>query len=404
MPKIAIASCYDKRNYGSVLQAYATQYTLSRLGCDALTLDKSGLAGAIAHGRRRYYAEHALDVSLYNTKLGFVYHRARQKTDRDFGGKMCKRSAAFERFVSDHFDFAPRMDDFRELADYCKGFDGVVVGSDQLWLPVNIAGGYYTLSFVEPPTKKISYATSFGVSSLSQRELGRAARFLSSFDSISVREVTGVQIVEGATGQKCPVVCDPTMLMTREEWLDVADEGYPRPQKDYVFCYFLGKNLWNRRCAERLARSYGCALVAVTHIDEYVEYDEGYADVYPYDADPSAWIGLLAGAKYVCTDSFHGTVFATLFNRPFFTFRRYEDAGRQSTNSRLDTLLGKLGLMDRLCETDEAFEAARMCEIDFGVVDERIAAFRGESESYLVHALGLDGRSPSGEDEQGLIA
>lgn len=404
MPKIAIASCYDKRNYGSVLQAYATQYTLSRLGCDALTLDKSGLAGAIAHGRRRYYAEHALDVSLYKAKLGFAYHRARQKIDRGFGDKMRRRSAAFERFVSDRFDFSPRMDDFRELTDYCKGFDGVLVGSDQLWLPVNIAGGYYTLSFVEPPTKKISYATSFGVSSLSCKDLGRATGFLSSFDSISVREATGAQIVEEAMGKKCPIVCDPTMLMTHDEWLDVADKSYPHPQKDYVFCYFLGKNLWNRRCAERLARSCGCALVAVTHLDEFVEYDEGYADVYPYDAGPAAWIGLLASARYVCTDSFHGTVFATLFNRPFFTFRRYEDAGRQSTNSRLDTLLEKLGLMGRLCETEGAFDTACACEIDFDAVDERIAAFRGESESYLAKALGLDGFGPSGEGAQGASA
>lgn len=399
-PKVAVASCYDKKNYGSVLQAYATHHVIDRLGCEVLTLDKSGLSGAIAQGRRSYYREHAADLSLYKAKLGFALHRIRQKANRDFGAKMKERGAAFDRFVADRFAFSRKVNSFEDLTDYCRQFDDVVVGSDQLWLPVNISGNYFTLSFVEPPTKKISYATSFGVSSLSEKELERVGGFLSSFDSLSVRETTGAQLVKEATGRSSAVVCDPTMLMTRDEWNKVADRDYPRPEGGYIFCYFLGKNLWNRECAEKLALSCGCPIVAMAHLDEYVKYDDRYADVYPYDAGPDAWIGLLAGAKYVCTDSFHGTVFASLFNRPFFTFRRHENVGQQSTNSRLDTLLHELGLMDRLYETREAFEAACDHGIDFVEVNRRIDAYRRGSESYLRKALGVGNDSAANDESR----
>ena len=386
--KIAIASCPDKVNFGSVLQSWATERAVEALGYEALTIDKRCLRREIARGRRSYYTEHLLDLSLYRAKFGFVWHRVRQKVNGDFGRRMAERREVFRAFEKENFSYAPRATTFTGLAREVSDCGTVLVGSDQLWLPVNIAGGYFTLEWVEPPVRKVSYATSFGVSELSERYMRRTEEFLDSFFAVSVREDTGADLVERACGARPAVVCDPTMLLAAEDYRrELVDPAYEVPSEPYVFCYFLGKNVWNRKCARSLARATGCRIVSVAHPDEYVAYDDSYADIYPWDAGPAEWVALIAGARYVCTDSFHGSVFSALFNVPFFTFRRHEGMGVQSTNSRLDTLLSRIGARERLCETPEAFRAAMAQEVDWAPVNANVVAYRAESRAWLEHSL-----------------
>lgn len=386
--KIAIASCPDKVNFGSVLQSWATERAISGLGYEALTIDKRGLYPEIGRGRRSYYMEHLLDLSLYRAKLGFIGHRVRQKVSGGFGRKMAERRAAFRAFEEGGFAYTPRTSTFKELAEAVSDCDAVVVGSDQLWLPVNIAGGYFTLEWVEQPVRKVSYATSFGVSELPEKYMRRTGEFLDGFAAVSVREDTGADIVERARGIRPAVVCDPTMLLTADDYRsELVNPAYEIPSEPYAFCYFLGRNVWNRECARELARETGCKIVAVAHPDEYIAYDDSYADVYPWGAGPAEWVSLLAGARFVCTDSFHSSVFSALFNVPFFTFRRHEGMGSQSTNSRLDTLLSRIGAQGRLCETPEAFRAAMAREVDWSAVNANVAAYRAESRGWLEAAL-----------------
>lgn len=386
MAKIAVASCHDKKNFGSMLQAWATERAVDLLGHDVVTIDKTGLGGDIARGRRSYYREHLLDLELYRAKLGFVGHRVRQKTNKVFGSEMGRRYRAFDRFAADRFRLSPSFGSFEELGEWAQGLDAVVVGSDQLWLPVNIAGRYYTLDFVKKPCNKVSYATSFGVSELPGRYMDEVARFLPTFFAISVREDTGADIAEKATGARPQVVCDPTMLLDRAEWSSVADMSLV-PDVPYAFCYFMGKNVWQRECVRREADRRGLKLVAIAHPDEYVPYDDTYADVYPWDAGPAEWVGLISRAEMVFTDSFHGSAFSNIFERPFVSFRRHINAGAQSTNSRIDSLLGRLGLESRICESAELFDAIASDGVDFATSRRRLEAFRSDSLSFLEEAL-----------------
>lgn len=388
--KVAIASCHDKINFGSVLQAYATQRALVDMGADALTIDKRGLGKAISKGRDGYYLEHLFDVELYKAKLGFVGHRVKQKLDKPFGREMAARKAAFWQFEASHFRFTERAGSFEELSRLVEPFDTVLVGSDQLWLPVNIAGDYFTLSFAKPPVRKVSYATSFGVSELPGKYLDLTAHFLSDYSAVSVREDTGADLVQKATGKRCEVVCDPTMLLDAGKWSEVAAaSAVDVPDEPYVLCYFLGKNIWNRECAIRLARERGLKIVAIAHPDEYVGYDDVYADVYPWSAGPAEWVSLVSHAAYVCTDSFHGSVFSNIFHVPFSSFRRHENMGSQSTNSRIDTLLNVLGDADRICDSPEQFDAASARDVDFESVERRLEAYRSKSAAWLASALEL---------------
>lgn len=390
--RVAIASCHDKVNFGSVLQAWATQEAVCSLGYEAVTIDKRGLGAEIGRGRRGYYAGHVLDLGLYRAKLGFVGHRVRQKLDGGFGAKMRQRREAFAAFERSAFDFTDRTATFAELGQLVSSYDTVLVGSDQLWLPVNIAGDYFTLSWVQPPTHKVAYSTSFGVSELPGKYLRRTGEFLVDFDAVSVREDSGADLVQAATGRRCCVVCDPTMLLPRQRWEQLAaDVTVEPPQEPYLLCYFLGKNIWNRECAKRLADERGLKVVAIAHPDEYVAFDDTYADVYPWKAGPADWVRLVLGASFVCTDSFHGTVFSSVFEVPFVSFRRHQGMGAQSTNSRLDTLLGALGQPDRICEAPGDFDAIAARDIDFPSLRSRLQAYRAESLEFLESALAGEG-------------
>lgn len=390
--RVALATCHDKYNYGSMLQAWATQEFLKDRGFDVRTIDKVGLKGAISVGRREHYARHVTDAQMYVEKAPFALHRARQKLSRRFGREMGERRAAFDAFARDRFHLTRRTYSFDDARELSTEYDALVVGSDQLWLPVNVAGGYYTLSWAASGVRKVAYATSFGLSELDGWTSRRAGEFLQDYYAVSVREESGADIVEGATGMRPTVVCDPTMLLDAARWREMADSArIDAPGDSYVLAYFLGRNAWQRKVVRAFANAHGFKVVAVAHNDSFVRADEGYADLYPWDAGPAEWVRLIDGADLVCTDSFHGTLFSSILETPFVSFRRHSE-GDQSTNSRLDTLLGMLGLEDRLCRDPGEFEPIVATQIDFAEVNARAAERREASARWLVDSLSLGDR------------
>gem|GEM_PF-35010 len=394
--RVALATCHDKRNFGSMLQAYATQAYLEAQGFDVRTIDKTGLGKAIELGRMDYYRRNALDVQMYREKAPFVGKLLRQKARKEFSQQMGMRRRAFDAFARARFHLTRKTFSFDELRNLSREYDAVVVGSDQLWLPVNIGGGYFTLEWVDKSVRKVSYATSIGLSHLDDYYLGRMRNFLADYSAVSVREDSAAALVQKATGNRPTVTCDPTMLLTAEQWRNVADESYKGiPSEPYVLCYFMGDNPWQRQCAVRYARTHGLKVVAIAHNDVYISSDNDYADVYPWDAGPAQWLALFEHASFVCTDSFHGSVFSNLFQVPFVSFRRHAAKSGQSTNSRIDTLLRVLNLPGRICESDDAFDTIASQSIDFQKSEARLESYRAESSSWFDNALHFGGRKAS---------
>jgi ferredoxin len=390
--RVALATCHDKLNFGSMLQAYATQAYLENQGYDVRTIDKTCLSNAIEPGRMDYYRRNAFDMQMYLEKAPFVGHRVRQKTNSTFGHHMAQRQHAFDAFARNTFRLTRKCTSFDELREMSREYDAVVVGSDQLWLPVNISGGYFTLGWVDSSVRKVSYATSVGLSHLDDYYLGCMHSFLKDYYAISVREESAAAIVEEATGKRPAVTCDPTMLLTAKEWKGVANESYAGiPEKPYLLCYFMGDNPWQRSCAVRYARARGLQIVAVAHNDIYIASDDAYADVYPWDAGPAEWLALFEHASFVCTDSFHGSVFSNLFQVPFVSFRRHAAKSGQSTNSRIDTLLKVLDLSGRICNEEASFDAIAAEPIDFTSSEKKLEAYRAKSESWFDNALNFAG-------------
>ena len=384
--KVGMAINYDYPDYGGMLQAYASFRKIRDLGYKPEAINNYALSSDIKKRKMRYFAQNILDPSIVKEKSQIVFKKIRQKLNGQLRENLGKRYAAFDQFYQQKFTVSKEYASWTELSEGCRGYRAVVVGSDQLWLPSNIAGDYYTLSFVPDDIKKIAYATSFGVSKIAKGQEKKARAYLSRIDFLSAREESGQKIIKDHTGRDVPLVCDPALLLTADEWDEEATTG-KLINEPYIFCYFMGNNPWQRGFVKSLKKLTGCKIVALLHLDQYIRSDEEYVDYAPYDVSPADFVNLVKNANYICTDSFHGTVFSIIYKRDFFTFKRFSDKATLSTNSRIDTLLGRMGLQDRLVK--ESYTAKDMLsrKIDQNAVQSRLAAFREESLKYMIGAL-----------------
>lgn len=388
MKKIGVVSCYFQHNYGSMLQAYATQMALDKLGYENETIDISGFRGEIKKAKIKYFIKASITSDILLSKFGMAKNVLRKKISKsEYGALSRLRNDKFDTFSKKYFRMSQIYSSKCELGKKCKdNYSAVLVGSDQLWLPGNIAADYYTLNFVPKEVNSIAYATSFGQATLPKDSAKKASVFLKRIKHIGVREESGKKLVKELAGRDVPVVCDPTLLFTGEEWMDIQ-KSEAIVKEPYILCYFLGNNPPHREFAKRLREATGCKIVALTHLDEFVKCDEHYADETPYDIDPADFLNLIRNASYVCTDSFHCSVFSILYKKKFFTFRRYEKNTKQSTNSRLDTLFASVGIEGRMMRGNEDVKTLAEIEIDFEAVHRRLEVVREMSYDFLTHAL-----------------
>ena len=175
-------------------------------------------------------------------------------------------------------------------------------------------------------------------------------------------------------------------MFNEEEWLDLIPYNN-EINEPYIFAYFLGANLSHREAVKSVAKKLNCKIVTLRHLDQYVDADEQFGDYAPYDVDPAQFLNLLRGAKYVCTDSFHGSVFSIIHHKPFVTFNRYAENSKYSKNSRIDTLCNNLGLENRRFVTvDELYEQLIQC-INYTIVDKKLSALKAQTNEYLNKAF-----------------
>ena len=386
MKKIALVTCYFQHNYGSQLQALATQMIFDKLGLETETICIDGLKPEINRAKYRYFLSKIFDRNTVKDKMATVRKVLAKKTKPTYAHNLAIRDRIFTDFANMQFRLSRRYSSKAELGSHANEYSAFVVGSDQLWLPSNIAADYYTLNFVPDKIKKIAYATSFGVSSLPRRQAKKAKTFLKRFDAVFAREISGQKLVKQLAGMDVPLVCDPTLLFTAEEWNQIIANNR-RVQDPYILCYFLGNNPIQRLFARQLADRTGCRVVQLPNLDEYIKSDEGFADDPLYDVSPLDFVALVRDAQYVLTDSFHCTVFSTLFSKPFFSFRRYNNDSKVSTNSRIYSLLDTLGLDERLLSGKEDVGHCLKMTIDFDIVHKRIQVLRKQSFELLLAAL-----------------
>ena len=386
--KTAIVSCYFKHNYGSMLQAYATQMALDNLNIENETINISGFWSQHRKKQMKYFAKAALTSDILLSKAGMAENVVRKKLPGSkYAQNIKRRDEKFKEFKKEYFNLTEPLPSISALSEYTKDhYSSVLVGSDQLWLPANIAGDYYTLNWVPEVLNTVSYATSFGQSTLPQKSTEKARIFLNRIKHLSVREVSGQKLIKELIGRDAPVVCDPTLLFTGEEWM-LIQQKESIINEPYIFVYFLGSNPPHREFVKRLKAETGCKIVALIHLDEYIKGDDNYADETPWNIGPAEFLNLIRNASYICTDSFHCSVFSMLYERNFFSFRRYTRKTTFSTNSRLDTLFTTTGISNRILNGNEMVTECLGRKINYDSVLENIKNFREFSMKYLISSL-----------------
>lgn len=387
--KIGIAAVTYKENFGSALQTYATQYTLEKMGYDARIFEIKGVHREIHFKKMLYYAGRLFDPVELKYLLSNLKSRSRKKasasTDQ-YAQEMNVRKKVYAEFNKKWNKMLPTVNGWAALTEQASQMDAVVVGSDQLWRPSNIVGCYFTLEFVPDNVKKIAFSTSFGVPELPKKLHKHANKYLSRIEHISVRENSGADIVKSMSGKDATVVCDPTMMLTAEEWMHIQDEK-PFAEGKYILMYLMGDNLEQREFVKRLSKKTGCRIIGLLHGATYISYDEGVADEKPFNVGPSEFVNLIRNAEYVCTDSFHCCVFSILNSTKFFAFRRWPDGSKFSANDRLYTLLDFIDLSSRMLIGTEDVDKCIADDIDFVPVLEKVAEKRNMTMEYLTNAL-----------------
>lgn len=387
--KIGLVAVTYKDNFGSALQTYATQYVIEKLGHETRIFDIRGVHRGIMLKKIFYYAERLLNPIEAKYLFANLKSRSRKKasvaSDR-YASNMKVRHQMYSDFNKMWLKMFPAVNGWVGLRKLASEMDAVIVGSDQLWRPSNIVGGYFTLEFVSDDVKKISFSTSFGVPELPSRLHKHTKRFLSKIDYISVREDSGAEIVMKESGREAIVVCDPTMMLTAEEWMHIQDDK-PFAEGKYILMYLMGDNPEQREFVKELSKQTGYRIIGLLHGATYISSDEDVVNEKPYNVGPSEFINLIRNAEYVCTDSFHCCVFSILNSTKFFAFRRWPDGSKLSANDRLYTLLKFTGLESRLLDGKEDLSRCFNDQIDYSVVLTRVAERRKESMDFLVKAL-----------------
>lgn len=381
MKKVGLAVCYDTKNFGSQLQVLATVKKIEELGFDSeiIVYKKKITPRFVLQTIPRLF-----NIPFVKAKLHAKQKRRQIKEYRSLAQNVAIRNKRFDDFVEKYFtNISKPYYGWEQLVEETKkNYDLFLCGSDQLWLPHNLGSHFYTLEFAPDDKPKVAYATSFGVSDIPVYQKKRTAKYLNRFQALSTREIAGSRIIKDLTGKDVQVVCDPTLLLSKEEWKVVIPENRPVEDK-YIFCYFLGDNDEHRKVANELKEKTGYQIVSCPFLDNFVEIDKNFGDIQLFDMDASDFVNLIRNAEYILTDSFHGSVFSILHNKKFMTFNRFV-AGSNSRNSRIDSLCELLGLEDRRFNDNlDTIEDA----IDYKSVELKLNHLRCESNNYLKYAL-----------------
>lgn len=323
---VGIVTGYRIVNYGSVLQAYATQQAINSLGYETKLIRFENSERDLF----RYLGilRNLCSIYHWNLRIEKIRSRKNRATEPSKG-----RKEKFLSFIENNMIETVPLKGGRALVEECRNFEVLVAGSDQIWHPSNRPLHYFTLDFASN-IKKISYASSFGVNKLPLQMKYGYKKALQTFDYITVREKKGVEIINDL-GLSAHLVVDPTLLLSYEEWSRVAVNDVK--DGEYIFCYFLGSRDEGRIKALEMKKMTGLPIIAISGVDDYIEIDNTYADEKLDIIGPGEFLGLIKNAKYVFTDSFHCSVFSIIFKKDFYVFKRFSEGQKISTNSRIET-------------------------------------------------------------------
>ena len=362
MPKtVAYLTRHHISNYGSVLQAYATQHTLEKLGYQPVCID---------YYRRDEQPDRLVPTRLicssWNTSaLKRLIFLLTQTPVYRFADHRFARYRQLLRMTDKRYSTE------QELREDPPAADIYMTGSDQTWNTVTCGelDPAYFLSFLGDNVKKISYAASFGKAELSPSEQALIAPLLKGYQAITVREKSGCSLLDGM-GLQGRQVLDPVLLLSRDEWEALLPQRQCRER--YLLVYQLHPNKAFEQYTAEFAKRSGLRLYRISHCIHHAVRCGRFLCCPP----PAEFLYRIRNAACLLTDSFHGTAFAVAMNTPFI------DVLPRSYSERISSLLQLIGCEDRILKHFDDFSLMER-SIDFQSVNEKLQTERLRSIAIL---------------------
>lgn len=366
-------------NYGGIMQCYALQTVLQRMGHDTIILRREYNRKYSFHGACIYYTKHLIKL-LIGRRSSWHYHVSQER--RDYIAQNTYK------FIDKHI--SPRSERCFSTKDLKKEviknrLDAIIVGSDQVWRPYySPCLTNYFLDFLEgdQKIKKIGYGASFGSDewSFTHQQTIVCRGLLKSFNAVSVRETSAIKLCKEHLGVDAIQVLDPTMLLDKEDYIKIITSN--KKEGGGLFCYVLDRSQEKKKIINFITNTTQLtSFESMPKLEEdvYNLYGEIEKCVYPPVED---WISAFHEADMIMTDSFHGTVFSIIFNKPFWVVG---NEGRGM--ARFKSILSLFGLEGRLI-TNSSLSYIDIHEaIDWNKVNKRRNELIHISMDFLQHTI-----------------
>lgn len=357
--KIAIMSFPGSPSHGASLQMYALYTTIKNLGHEPVILN------------------------YIPKKLFDKYNHTGEKTLKSFVTDIIskllipntnKSFLDFER----NWSKLPKniLTDKSKLNEITKDVDKIIVGSDQVWnMDITFSDYSFFLEFCNESRKKVAYAPSFGNDNIYEKDKNKIKELLNDFLHLSAREKRGCEIVKNLIGKDIPMVCDPTFLLNKEEWKKISKKT--KYKDKYVLLYNIKYSSTLYQKALQFAKKQNLKIVIIGgRLREYFNKKE----IHAFGVGPAEFLGLIEGAEYIFTNSFHGVALSIILRKNFYV--EYSS----NTNVRLINLIEATGLEQCVTKIDDEY-VERYNFINYSRVEERLNPIIRLSKNYLRRVL-----------------
>ena len=372
--RVGVITFHFAHNYGTVMQAYGLIECLRSLGVAANTIDYHPTY--VVDGGKFRFPLNKKDIRAVLIIAYQKYAKIKKKIKPDYG-----LSTKFDNFQKEYLYIENvKYESIENLRDNPPVFDVYISGSDQIWYPSEQYGvdAAYFLDFGDRSIKRLSYASSFGRDFIPEDSHQQIGKLLENFNVISVREKSGVDIVNRLSKLTASWMPDPTILLDSYEKIIVA----PKEYKPYMMSYVLRSGQGVFGIQRYLADRLGLKIVVPYNLMK--RWKSIGETIYP---GPEEWLGYIRYSNFVVTNSFHGTVFSVLFNKPFITIAL--SGNKSGLNERAKSLLSSVGLEHRLVSDLSRGTIDKLLEeeIDWSSVNIKLAEMRESGITFIKNQL-----------------
>lgn len=378
-------------NYGAELQAFALQYKLNSLGYDAEVVNlirtkpsNSRFSETVKKAILTRFTKKNPIEAIYGICLLIKSVIKEKYYNKKYEFQNAEKKKMYAQFFEKKIKHSKKEYSCESIYTEELPYNIYIAGSDQIWNYNNCdrIDVFFLMFANKINTKRISYAASFSVSSIPDEYKEQYKKWINNIEYISVRENEGVKIVKELTGRDACHVCDPTLLLSKKDWENAfKNEGSIVINNKYVFIYTMSRSDTIFKIAKDIAKRLGN--IDIIHVPLLYTPNTNDGITRLNNVSPPQWINLLKNAEYVMTDSFHATLFSINFNRPFSVIQN----PMSNLNSRINTILSKFGLLNRIYLDNSKGELPDELLINYTKINNMIEEWKDDSLSFLLNAL-----------------